>query len=1232
MARHTAFPAPRTDTRPSTAGTRNKHQRFALIRVVAPAQYNHVSTPLEHVDGLLPDDLTVFTTILTRHGREATLRSDIDTLVDARFTAERLTAYDTHYGPSPDFNPRSLIRLHEDKVTPELAGAALKRGHLTANDVIADVTAYRAKGQRHAEHLDDAYQAGLTIDHLDLAPDELRDLLTLHNQIGGDINALLVIRKALPDGPRTSSDIVSVLTAATSGPHPLSLVEIADAIAPHATFFARHYVRPLRAALDPHTTQARMTHHVTFPHTISLLVAAGGQFVSAEAVAHLVQVAGKLPEETDLGALVELSLVTQGATHHVSLLQGRRAPRWIGGPDVPYPALDEAARRYQTLNYLTPRQRISALPLIGTPGAASALEAFLREGGGPHLHYTMEDLVPAAAALRDLTPDEANECATYAARTLNGLDPAIYRNGPFSNNGGIEQLLSSLAAHAAEVGPHTAATELLNLAAHLPLAPERALYALTGSQREGIPVPRVLEFLQQCPQVAPDVVATLVAHDINPRIYQALLRALPFEAATTHIALYEAVMASGVPHHDAITRIDQAIAGNPLPDAASLIAAVHGSPHLLTGAWDAYDSTLAFLEADPELHKLRPPSWSSHLNKKHSLGWENPGALPDPGLGVPPWTPRRVASEPWTLTGANPWHHTAARVVNQWRHALFPSHGAPQLDRARAYTLESSGREYRTAINSTIADPTTPSTIDDPRWYPLRAALLTRELEAANPDLDLILDLIRTDVSDQYSRRTLKSVDEAQLLAALTLHYPELGGPLAMLLVEHSRSIAELLNEGPVQIGVIQAGAGQAGHDSFLYDPSYNPPFLETTLDAHYVHTFAQHHPGAGPTRMLVNYLNGVPPGEMMRDVHDLHKSRESLMNFLRFSVLRGANRQHTLMSLNRRDLSITGLPTPPPLDKRGRGQLPPLPANAEVLVVLTPTGVHPTQLETPIEHTTTRVAEHPQDSIAAYCARIGKVVDWYAGILVDPLQAGWTAENAPAIIDRRSTIFANLETLLVQLQDHPLMRGTVDPGALGDLGQQAAPADFTTLTRALESTMHQAWEEATQAGSAYTTREVDDNPHQKLDELHARHAAVQLRAEALGLLTTAQALRLETPDTPEGAAKHAKAHELEQRAQALDVEAAHKEQHAATIAHGTDDIIRLVQALSVNPLLAGTAQLAELPHLKTLSTRNVAQLETAGPRVPRIPPRPGGSAPSITPETQRRHPTAKDPHARILS
>lgn len=1149
-----------------------------------------MTTAPTHVDGLLADDLEIFTDILSKHGRGATLQDDIESLVEARFTAELLSDYDKHFGNSPDFTPKSLIRLNQDGITPDLAGAGLTRGHLTANDAIADFKPFLSEGLRKgldARQVSKAYTSGLTSEALERHTlESILDALALHENTGGNTSELLALRQLLPVQEYPAADVVEFLKQVSGGADSPTLLQVIAALEPHAQQLKMSQTQTLMLICDPEVREVSQQHKVPFPRLVSLGMAKA--MVNTDSIKRAIEVAGGLPDEDNLGVIVRLSEILGGATHQVSVHKELRTPLWLDGPAVPYPPLDEALRRYRSLENLDPANKLRVLPLIGTPGAVAAFEALRAHGGGPHLTYSLDDLARAASLVSDYSPETAELSATFTSSVLANVDPEVAEKAKMGTLRGrsARDLLGVLLQYVARNGAWATAHHLKTLSDRSPLLQDQVIFALVGAQEENVTVEQLCEFLDSCPQVSPQVVAHLVARSVNPVLYQAIMRAAPFESAAIHIQLYNAITEAGISVDDAIVRLRQATDGNPLAPRSGLLAAACGHSELLNGPWGGADLTQALLNSDPERRELEPAD--SSLPHGPSLAWPRPSAIPL-GVGVPQWTLQRAASAPWTLNTSTPAHQAASENIEQWRRALFPDQPSATLDRAPTWQLEKSAYDYALNID-TARKATAPKAENDLRWDELHRVMLEQELAKEKPDFRIVQSLIRPDLDTTYGLKVW-SREDAELLSAFTLLYPELSADQATKLVETANKITAVLSSGPARLRSVEHVHGPL---TDYFEDTELPK--GTRFDAKYIYDFAGAYPNAGAVRLLINFLTGQSPDQMPKKLQRIDRKPEAIDWFLRTVVLRSDTGNRFLLSESLG--TYLGLPKPGPLERRNQ-EVTKRAVSASLLEVLAPEGTQAVVTLSGAEtrETPERVAAHPEDSVGAYSKRISTVVDWYAGILIDPL---WVSENAPALIDRRSEAFAPIESVLVRLQDHPLMRGSLDVSTLDAIGNQVAPPDFVELTYQLELAMKTAWDKAVSEGTSYTPNRDTPNVAAKLKADKALLEAITLEVEIGELQEKAEKLTSFSPETEEGQISHAKAKELLQRAAELAVErdaAAAQAQafadEAERLARDTDSIEKLFQTLSKAPLLSVGPGVGGLPALAAFAQRADRELSS---------------------------------------
>jgi hypothetical protein len=204
----------------------------------------------------------------------------------------------------------------------------------------------------------------------------------------------------------------------------------------------------------------------------------------------------------------------------------------------------------------------------------------------------------------------------------------------------------------------------------------------------------------------------------------------------------------------------------------------------------------------------------------------------------------------------------------------------------------------------------------------------------------------------------------------------------------------------------------------------------------------------------------------------------------------------------------------------------------------------------------------------------VGAVVDWYAVVLTDKL---WTPDNAPAIIDTRSTLFHELESLLIEVQDDPAMSGTLNVELDGVDLSQPAPVSLESLATRLEQAMQSAWAKAAELGKEYPmveeSRPVEQDVQEQLDDLEVEETS--LRAEVAKDRRRANLILRNTEATVEGDNARAQAERLLARANANETKASGLSKEATRLRMGTDSIATRVRLLASNPRLQGSAKRA---------------------------------------------------------
>jgi hypothetical protein len=199
---------------------------------------------------------------------------------------------------------------------------------------------------------------------------------------------------------------------------------------------------------------------------------------------------------------------------------------------------------------------------------------------------------------------------------------------------------------------------------------------------------------------------------------------------------------------------------------------------------------------------------------------------------------------------------------------------------------------------------------------------------------------------------------------------------------------------------------------------------------------------------------------------------------------------------------------------------------------------------------------------------RIAAVVDWYAIVLTDKL---WTPNNAPAIIDRRSDLFGQIETLLIQVQDHPLMNGTVNPELDKDAATTPAPQDLLALTAQLEAAMNEAWVKALEMGENYDKTqnpELDQHTLNAIQDLIVKEK--KLDYEAAEAYRKARLMLADEEQTPKGESSRLKGNELLREQGTLLAEMNEVKAQRERLEMGTETITNRIRILANSPRLSG--------------------------------------------------------------
>lgn len=1182
------------------------------------------------VDGLLDDDLQVFIEVLSRHGRAAVLRSDIETLVDGRFTTELLQEYDQHWGGSPDFNAESLVRLSQDGVSPELAGAALQRGLPTANDAIRQVgefveaAAHVGLSDRQGRAL---YQGGLPLSGLSgLAPEVLEDVAAVVGGTTLQTDDVLRVRTTLTPDLYAVHDLRRFLVAMqpeSGGPGidrmARALEEVVD-----TTGWTGGGLNLEALALV--CSDRELSAEGELP--LALLVRSAGPF-------HSGLQAGLVPTASNAMALrlAELARASWAFPAFTSpgILQQVAFQASAGDTESTpaFPDMGEAARRYEALSFVqTPESRVWAIRYMESPSALAAFEVLLRHRTGDWEYreatraaavaasafkeFPVDQVVPAA----ELVSSWSRYGAKHAGRELRDYETEL-------------DMLVRVARAVADEGLQESTRWSEELAGTLGLPPELAVSAFLAARQASVPLEDVVGFLRVVPQVSARHVPFLLSRGVDPVVFAEVLRALPLEQVGVLEWVCSYLQESGVASEVVVQRIRACVDGNALPNVQAVILAGLGCVEVQSHRWGPPDLTAAMLSAqglelEGQENELRALAASEVGGRGPALAWADLGSSQWVG-SVSVWSREVACLEPWALY---PFQESGQReALATVRDRLFPDGRAvlpgevtparDDMELRQAYSSWRSAWDARHNYADYMgSDSHLRPTIggDDPRWGVARELLLRAELDGLEGVGEA--DGARVGGSEDAWRRAsalvfpprpgvrqveVSSREELDLLAALASNFPEMPSGLAQSIVELSRHLDHVAGQEPaagVEL-VLRAGKFQSELDSGLKRFARPLP-SGTQLDARFVAEFAAANPEEGALVLLANFLMGYGAQDVPKAVRSLVRG-DQLRELLSAGALLGQDSQgHSVrVAVNagddrwRREL-LNDSRTIKDLVIRPKHVRHPAYWSGEALALVAPPGVVVSGRAAIGKEATgasPAVASVPEDSVAAHCARIGKVVDWYAGVLVDPL---WVVEHAPALVDRRSAVFATLEAVLVRLQDHPLMQGSVDVSALEDVGAQLAPRDFSDLTRDLELAMHAAWDVARSSGGRYETRAVEVPAEVRLAEVGTRHEASKLRTDALGLLSTVEALRLEDPSSPEGAAKHAKADELQARAGELERVAAGKEAQASELVRDVAGIERLVRAVGSAPLLGASTGVDGLPALRALDAKERPALEAA--------------------------------------
>lgn len=1133
---------------------------------------------VDHVDGLLPDDLAVFVDVLSRHGRSDTLRSDIEELVDARFTAELLADYDAAWGGSADFVPRSLIRLTQDGVTPDLARQALERGNLTVNDAIRDVEStvagFAALGVDRGPALR-AYRFGATV------PDATAGLtfssgfavaLQICELCGCDFDAANEIYSHLQ---HLKDEVVfDVASALAHYPTPLSSRELVDAVAATAvrgkfssitvSNLAVHY------RMSPEIMQAGAAAGLPLSRVLDIVMSSawwdGDRRATVNPTPVTMYLAALLPEDQPVDMLVDLT-----RTVHTADATG------LNGASPEQIAQDLYAT-YMALPSLSHAARVDALTAMRSPSAAAVLEQFSAQLGFPaeYSYLTLMDLAKASAALQDVPAQEIAEYVDVVLQ-LAGVGSNIDQvRGPALRS--LDLAIPDVAAYVADQGLDAARASATASGVSGP--------ARIRAHARGVPIENLARFTELCPQVNDRVAIEFTARGYDPQLCRDVHYALPFATANELAEVLASIHQSDVPPDVAAERVRTATLGNPTADPTGIVFAALGDSRMLSGDWDCTDTATALFDREhPELGQV-DPAWADRASPlRHAESF----TIPSPILPVT----AESLTRPWDHpTRAQMWPEATAAAAVLRSHFFRPP-GSPAPTRAEGKEVDLALDALKAALGKNSharrADR-------DPAWNAVAVTYVERALAAEQPDVTTLRRLVASQSSIVLTS-DVHTVDNVKLLAAMMDCFPEASSALHQLVHIATRAFSpEAIGEDRRLHFDLMNGHQRPATEKALMEIRECISVLPagSTLTPQYVYEFARAYPKSGAAVMLVNFVTGHPPNDMPRAIRKAAAEPAVARYALSYSLLKGSRANHALQDRDTYNAPFSNAVT----ERNPAKDVSTSRSSNVVLAAFNPdesrsATVHRSESRTK-EAASVSAPVAPAMSLAAHGERISKVVDWYAALLVDPL---WTETHAPAILDRRSLVFSRIEQILVQLQDHPLMRGSVDASVLEHVHDQAAPSDLAGLTAQLEMAMNAAWTEAVQTGTTYPTREVPVDPHARMEELTSRQQATRLQAQAADLLVTAQGLRLDNPDSTEGAAKHAKATELEEQARAASQAAEGHTRHADALARDVEGIKRLVQSVGTAPILAATS-LDALANTRALAARETPALPGApGPQ-----------------------------------
>lgn len=1153
-----------------------------------------VATAFDSVDGLLPDDLAVFVEVLSRHGRHETLQSDIEFLVDEHFTAELLASYDQHWGDSLDFSPKSLVRLARAELTPTMAGQALKRGQLTVNDAITDVAAFVHQcanadvDERTARRL---YQiAGnapslgsrFTAGDLDL----LRSRIDTCEQAGITAADLEALSEVL--GGVTPEVVHTFALSLLNDPPGFTFEEVLAASASDAADLEYALTRGKAGLLERLTPEVLTAGRDAGLPLERILAVVRNPRMLDQCFVSIFQVAALLPADTPPHYLRDLGVLTsgRGAFDSGAVVINSLHP-------VEFPDPHEAVRRYQNLPDVPHEERLEVIPHVPTPTALAVYLHVRQANSGTPGGHSPTHAARLASQLADYPHEQAFAYLRAVEELLGSLDAEPLRS-PTSDTWDKRTLsINDVLTFVIERGPEQALADAADVKEAVCYPHLHGAKYVALAHKLGVDAPALVSFLHALPQVDLRHVPTLVAEDVDPALFGEIMRALPFADFATHAGIYAAISRLDVPLQESAERVRRASDGNPSADPTGLVLAASGHQTFQDHNWDGISVATALTDLDSGIAYVTPPPWAATVGACSSFGPIGGLEIPHfPDTGV---TYKQAVERPWSIRTSSGVSALESTAVYEAQDFLFPQQGLPGqgpndllaaralrrvLDKYRQYRIDEMDGQH--------------SHTPDARWGPARAAMLEHELGREEPYFQAVAYLIYPEFATYSS--AVRSPEDAALLAALVERYPALApGMLASVFaVLHGFND----RDNPERVRVLQGV-----HDRIIVGravigaaESAKPLAPNYRLTAEYVHQFADTYPDAGLGLALVNFFAGHPADKMPRAVAKLDKYTEDVHNVLLDGrIYEVDDSGHPAERTGRHVWPISLDYSPKQIEATTKHSeshaetvgLPPY-VFPEVLDVRRPRGYPPANRSVAHGNTSRRpvLSAAQADSVAAHCERISKVVDWYAHILVDPL---WTSEHAPAILDRRSELMADVESVLVQLQDHPLMQGTVDPAHLSEIGQQPAPVDFAQLTGELERTMHVAWETARSSGQSYPTRDLEQTPQQIADTLDAQADVASLRAKAAKL-------RLSDPATPDGAGKHAKAAELDAEADRL---------HHALVEQQRDTaaIERLIRGLGSSGVLRTYMSLNAFPHAAALAAKERPAItgadgQSAGARV----------------------------------